>query len=209
MNQNALHKLASTDVVESKPTRRIVELPMRVFHSLMAMSFLGAYMTAESERFRLIHVSLGYTLFGLVIFRVIWGVIGPRQSRLSAMWRKMTCVQNLKQLVSASLAATALLTLGTSVLIGASGYVLYNEMTGEWMEEVHEFLGNFLLFLVMMHLSLIGYVSVSQTSQGLRPMWSGRKVGKGPDLAQSNHYIVAWLLSLCVIVFLWFQLTTA
>ena len=209
MDQNALHKLVSVANIESKPSRRIVELPMRVFHSLMALSFAGAYITAESERFRLMHVSLGYTLFGLVMFRLLWGFIGPRQSRLSGTWRKITSVQNLKQLISASLAATALLTLGASALIGASGYVLYNEMTGEWMEEVHELVGNFLLFLVIMHLSLIGLVSVSQTSQGLRPIWSGRKVGTGPDLAKSNHYIVAWLLSLCVIVFLWFQLTTA
>ena len=202
-----MHSLSSSEATEALPSRLIVELPMRVFHSLMALSFAVAYITAESDRFRIVHVSFGYALFGMVLFRLVWGFLGPRQSRLSGMWRKIKTVENIKQLISASLAGTALLTLGVSLLIGASGYVLYNEIAGEWMEEVHEFFGNFLLMLVMLHLGLIGLVTISKTTQGLRPMWSGRKSGKGPDLAKSNHYIVAMLLSLCVLVFFWFQST--
>ena len=81
MTHSTIHPLAtSPDVVA--PSRRIVELPMRLFHTIMAISFLGAYITAESERFRLLHMSLGYTLFALVIFRILWGILGPRQSRL-------------------------------------------------------------------------------------------------------------------------------
>ena len=83
MTNNTLNPLTSASEVIT-PSRRIVELPMRLFHTFMAISFAGAYITAESERFRLLHVSLGYTLFGLVVFRVLWGMMGPRQSRRSA-----------------------------------------------------------------------------------------------------------------------------
>jgi cytochrome b len=41
-------------------------VPVRVFHWLMVASFAGAYLTAESERWRLLHVTLGYTMAGLV-----------------------------------------------------------------------------------------------------------------------------------------------
>ena len=49
---------------------------MRVFHWLMVLSFAGAYLTAESERWRLLHVTLGYTMAGLVAFRILWGLVG-------------------------------------------------------------------------------------------------------------------------------------
>jgi cytochrome b len=182
-------------------------MPMRVFHSLMAFSFTGAYLTAEIERLRWVHISLGYTLFGLVVFRLIWGFLGPRQSRLAGTWRKLTAIQNFRQLMNASMAATALLTLCVAFFITASGYVFYIEMAGEWMEEIHEFFANFMLVLVLVHLSLIGILMATQNSQAIRPMWSGRKAGLGPHLAKSNHVIVATLLSLCVIAFLWFQFT--
>jgi len=207
MSLNILNLFSKSEVATAAPSRRIVEMPMRVFHSLMALSFTGAYLTAEIERFRLLHVSLGYTLFGLVIFRLIWGFLGPRQSRLTGTWRKLTAIQNLRQLMNASMAATALLTLSIALFITASGYVFYSEMAGEWMGEIHEFFGNFMLALVLVHLVLIGILKVTQHSQDIRPMWSGRKAGVGPDLAKSNHVTVASLLSLCVIAFLWFQLT--
>jgi len=207
MSLPILNLFSKSKEAESVPSRLIVELPMRVFHSLMALSFAGAYLTAEIERFRLVHISLGYTLFGLVVFRVIWGLIGPRQSRLASIWRKLKAIQNLHQLMNASMAATALLTLCVSFFITASGYVFYNEMAGEWMGEIHEFFGNCLLVLVLAHLSLIVILMLTKNSKGLRPMWSGQKAGLGPHLAKSNHLIVATLLSLCVIAFLWFQFT--
>ena len=53
-------------------TIRIWDLPTRLFHWLLAASFLGAFVTAESERWRLVHVTLGYTVGGLVLFRLLW-----------------------------------------------------------------------------------------------------------------------------------------
>lgn len=49
------------------------DAPVRVFHWLMVFSFAGACLSAESERWRLLHVGLGYTMAGLVVFRILWG----------------------------------------------------------------------------------------------------------------------------------------
>src|SRR3990167_1995804 len=63
----------------AKPARRrVVDAPTRVFHWLFALSFVGAYLTADGERWRLLHVTLGYTLAGLLAFRVLYGLFGPR-----------------------------------------------------------------------------------------------------------------------------------
>lgn len=225
MTNNTLNLLTSVSEAVT-PSRRIVELPMRLFHTFMAISFVGAYITAESERFRLLHVSLGYTLFGLVIFRVLWGMMGPRQSRLSAAWRKLEAIkefksdfqnfpesilswngQTLRKLGAVVLTAAAFSTLLVSVFIAITGYALYNEITGDWMSEIHEFFGNFLLMAVLLHIAVIGLLVVGKKAQGLRPMWSGRRVGAGPDVAKSNHLWVAMLFSVLVTSFLYFQLT--
>lgn len=53
------------------PSRRVVDAPTRAFHWLFALCFVGAYLTADSESWRLMHVTLGYTLAGLLVFRVL------------------------------------------------------------------------------------------------------------------------------------------
>ena len=55
-----------------KTSRILVwDLPLRVFHWLLAISFVGAFLTAESERVRDVHVVLGYTVLGLLAFRLL------------------------------------------------------------------------------------------------------------------------------------------
>ena len=63
------------------------DAPVRVFHWLLAASFIGAFVTAESERWRLLHVTLGYTVGGLVVFRLLWGLLGTRHARFAGFVR--------------------------------------------------------------------------------------------------------------------------
>lgn len=56
---------------------------MRLFHPLLALSFTGAWFSAERERWRLLHNTLGYTVGGLVAFRLVWGLVGTRHARFS------------------------------------------------------------------------------------------------------------------------------
>jgi cytochrome b len=60
---------------------RVWDLPVRVFHWLLAASFAGAHVVSESERLRGVHVILGYTTLGLIAFRVMWGFVGPAFAR--------------------------------------------------------------------------------------------------------------------------------
>jgi len=74
-------------MTESKTKILVWDAPVRVFHWLMVLSFAGAYLTAESERWRLVHVSLGYTMGGLVAFRILWGLLGTRHARFASFVR--------------------------------------------------------------------------------------------------------------------------
>src|SRR5664279_4256436 len=68
------------------------DAPLRVFHWLMALSFAGAYVTAESEHWLLVHLTLGYTLGGLVAFRILWGLMGTRYARFGSFIRGPSAV---------------------------------------------------------------------------------------------------------------------
>ena len=73
---------------EASPQKiRIWDAPVRVFHWLMVLCFAGAWLTAESERWRLVHVTLGYSMAGLVVFRLVWGLIGTRHARFASFVR--------------------------------------------------------------------------------------------------------------------------
>lgn len=194
------------------PTRRTVDAFTRTLHALLALSFVGAYVTAESEIFRWVHVNLGYTLAGLLLARVVWGVLGPRHARLSALWGKLSGLgvwlkglraghaswsqaQNLYMAVSVAL---LLVSIAPVVL---SGYVTYQEWMGDWMEEVHEFFGNFMLMAVFAHIGGVLALSFLRRRNLATPMLTGRVPGVGPDLIKRNHGLLALLLLTMVLSF--------
>jgi cytochrome b len=161
-----------------------VDAPTRVMHWLMVLSFLGAYLTADGERWRLLHVTLGYTLAGLLSFRVVWGLIGPRHARLSALGRKLQAMPQwlagLKSgTINVRLGQNLLLSLSVVMLLGLiapltlSGYGTYNEWAGEWLEDVHEFFGNALLAVVLAHVALIAALSLLRRKNQVTPHADG------------------------------------
>jgi len=60
------------------------DVPTRVFHWLLAASFAGAFITADSEKWRDVHVALGYIMVALIAFRVVWGFVGTHYARFSS-----------------------------------------------------------------------------------------------------------------------------
>jgi len=201
-------------------SRRTVDAPTRVFHGLLALSFLGAYLTADGERWRLVHVTLGYTMAGLLTFRVLWGLLGPRHARLSHLARKLQglpgWLQGLKagapnarlgQNLAMTLAITAVLALILPLTL--SGYGVYQEWTGEWLEDVHEFFGNAMLLLVLAHVALVVGLSLWRRHNLVAPMLTGRVAGPGPDLARASHGLVAVLLLAAVLAFWGWQWRSA
>ena len=145
-------------------TRRVTDAPTRMFHWLFALSFAGAYLTGDGERWRLVHVILGYTMAGLLVFRLLYGLVGPAPVRLSVLWRKLAGVPGwLSGVAQGQVFSLAWWRQGGAVAMGAaiagillvamplllSGYATYDEWGGEWLEEVHELFANLVLMLVL------------------------------------------------------------
>jgi cytochrome b len=197
----------------SKPGILVWDLPLRVFHWLLAASFAGAFLTAESERWRDIHVMLGYTTLALVAFRVVWGFVGTRWARFASFsLRPSRVVAYLRSLLTpapthytghnpaGSWAILALL--GFTVAVGASGLGIYNAAGGKWMEHLHEFLANAMLAIVAVHVVGVIAGSLLHRENLARAMVTGYKAGPASDGIKAPRRIVAALL-LAVMVGLW------
>ena len=52
--------------VSPEPRVLVWDAPVRVFHWLLALSFAGAYLSAEADGWRWLHISLGYTVAALL-----------------------------------------------------------------------------------------------------------------------------------------------
>jgi len=210
---------------DSRPARAargrlVTDAPMRMFHWLFALSFAGAYLTAESEHWRALHVALGYTLAGLLLFRILYGLIGPRHAGLAAMWRRLGSAPawlrslrhsrslaaiNWRQGQNLLMAMAVAALLLTVVPLTLSGYATYEEWggrrVGESLEEVHEFFADAFLGVVLLHLALIAALSVLRRKNQALPMLSGRVDGPGPDLVRHDRRWLAAALLIGAIAF--------
>ena len=202
------------------PSRRTVDAPTRAFHWLMALCFAGAYATADGERWRLVHVTLGYSLVGLLGFRVVWGLIGPKPARWGTWWGKLQALPGLiGQMRRGQWPATGVQNLGmtlaivgmllTLALTTATGWISDQAFTGEWMADGHEFAGNLALTLVLGHIAAVLGLSVLRRRNLALPMLTGRAPGRGPDLVRRNGGWLAALLLVAVLGFWAWQWQTA
>ncbi len=196
----------------NNPRVLVWDLPTRVFHWLLALSFVGAFATADSERLRDVHVILGYTMLGLVAFRLLWGVIGTRYARFrSFAFGPRSVIAYLKSLFTrdpqhhtghnpaGSWAILALLAL--TVLAGATGYATYNDIGGGWLEDMHEATASALLAVVLVHVAGVLVSSFLHRENLVRSMVSGYKAGKPTGGIRHKHRIVGVLMLLAVVGF--------
>ena len=151
-------------------------LPTRIFHTLLVLFTLGAYITAEWDDLLTLHVSLGASLGILLLYRVIWGVIGPKYSLFSDFNLNITALKEYlfslfdpkKKYIGHNPAAsyamvsiiivmlllviTGLLTYGAQENRGIFAFLhdtFFKDM--ELFEEIHEFFGAVLWFLIAAH----------------------------------------------------------
>lgn len=76
--------------------RLVWDLPLRVFHWLLVLSIAASWYTAENSgeflewgkgddalliSYTEIHFWLGYWALGMMVFRLLWGIVGPKHAR--------------------------------------------------------------------------------------------------------------------------------
>ena len=196
------------------------DAPVRLFHWLMVFSFAGAYLTAESEHWRLVHVTLGYTMAGLVGFRIVWGLVGTHHARFANFVRGPAAVLRYLSSIgrgqpehfaghnpAGALAILALL--GLTLAVAGSGWGVFNDMGGEWFEEAHEVVANLMLVVVGVHVLGVVISSRLHRENLVGAMVTGYKSGQAGESIRRTWAAVAVVMLIAVAGFWWLQWNSA
>ena len=135
-------------------------------------------------------MTLGYTMLGLIAFRILWGLVGPRHARFASFVRGPAAVARyLRSLLAGrpehhlghnpagAVAIVALLAVALAAI--GSGWAVYNDFGGHWLEESHEFLAGAMLAVVGVHLAGVAVASWVHRENLVRAMLTGRKDAPG------------------------------
>jgi cytochrome b len=179
--------------------------PVRLGHWLMVGGFCLAWLTSDSETFRLVHVIAGATVLGVATFRLPWGFIGSRYARFVDFVRGPAKVKDylfsLLRLQPAhhvghnpagGWAIVTLLALG--ILTGLAGWAIYNDIGGHWLEDLHEGLATAMLTVVIVHIAGVVSGSLLHGENLVRTMVNGRKQGSVEEAIPSARPLAAFLL---------------
>ena len=145
------------------------------------------------------HEWSGVAILVLIVFRLVWGFIGGRQSRFSAFVRGPKAVLRyasallsrqskpyighnplggwsiLAMLTSLSIQAGTGLFANDDILTEGPLYHLVSKETSDWLTAVHHLNQNIIAFLVGIHLVAIIFHLVVKRENLIRPMFTGRK----------------------------------
>ena len=184
--------------------------PVRLGHWLMVGGFIVAWLTSESETFRLLHVISGATVLAVATFRLPWGFIGSRYARFVDFVRGPRAVKDyaagLLKLepahhVGHNPAGGWAIVLG--ILTGLSGWANYNEIGGDFLEELHEGLAVTMLTVVFIHIAGVLSGSLMHGENLVRAMLNGRKLGMPGEAIRSARPLAGALLLVWVAVAGW------
>lgn len=185
---------------ESQPTIKVWDILVRIFHWSLVILFFTAYLS-EGEPMTL-HSWAGYGIGMLIVFRLVWGLIGTRYARFSNfVTRPATSAHYLKQALlgrakryighnpaGAAMILALLASLTLTIVTGMSllategdGPLATTFLAGlpeDPLEEVHEFFANSTLFLVFIHVAGVLLASFQHRENLVRAMIHGYKAAR-------------------------------
>lgn len=188
------------------------DVPTRVFHWLLVLSFTGAYVTAESERYRDIHVVLGYTVLALLAFRMLWGFFGTRYAQFrSFLFKPGEIIAYVLSLLKGKPAhyvghnpagsVAIWLLLGLGISSGVTGIMAFQDVGGDMVEELHEFASNAMLAVVLVHIAGVIVSSVMHRENLVRAMITGFKSAKPTDAITRSYRWLGVIILAAVLAF--------
>jgi cytochrome b len=173
---------------------------VRLGHWVLVVSFIVAYASAESERWRLVHVSSGCLVFAAVVMRVVWGVIGTHHARfvsfISAPKRAITYLKSLAtprpehhtgHNPAGGWAVVGLL--GLSLLASITGWMAYNNVGGAKLGQWHELASNLALALVIVHVAAVVISSYLHKENLWMAMLTGFRQGQLSERIQDVGFM--------------------
>jgi cytochrome b len=216
---------------KNRPGRLVWDLPLRAFHWLFAATMLALWATAHlGFSWMKWHFWLGYWMMGLVIFRIIWGLVGPRHARfknflkgpavVAGYLRRFATRESVRSVghnpLGALMVLAMMLLAAIQVVTGlfasddiawSGPYVgLVSEDTASLLTRLHDVNFNLIEALVALHVAAILYYALAKGDNLVPPMWNGRKhaniVPADQAIASSELWKAAIVIAIsCGVVF--------
>lgn len=197
----------------SKVKILVWDAPTRVFHWLLAGCFAGAYLTSDFDRLLGVHLALGYTMLGLVVFRLAWGLIGTRYARFANFIRGPKDVARYAgHLLSFKAehpvghnplgSVSIVLMLLSTLVIVLSGW-MYVSGGPKLIKEFHEGAAAFMLAVVVVHVAGVLFASLMERQNLARSMLNGYKLGRAEQAIRWTWWPVAIVLLAGTLGFWW------
>lgn len=181
---------------------RIWDLPTRAFHILLVLCVVGLVVTGEVGGSAMpFHFWLGYAVFALVLFRLVWGFVGghwsrfahfvPTPSRLMGYVKSVHLKRPMHSVGHNPLGALSVLGMLCLLFLQViSGLMSDDEIanTGPWVAlipsewvgwatEYHTEIGKlFLILLICLHVATVLYYKHFKRDDLITPMLTGDKV---------------------------------
>jgi cytochrome b len=159
---------------------KVWDLPTRLFHWLLVLTFITLYATAKTDNMQW-HMQVGYFMLSLLLFRLVWGLVGGYWSRfIQFIYSPSSIIRYLKHQerpehkalghnpMGALSVGAVLFFLAFQVFSGLSSSddiffegPLTQYLSGDWVEwltDYHHDIGQILLLvLIGLHLCAIVY----------------------------------------------------
>jgi cytochrome b len=195
------------------------DLPVRLFHWLLVLLFATSWLTAELALMEL-HFWAGYGIATLLLFRLGWGIVGPRYARFTSfiagprrVWRYLRhwaagSVEDTPGHTPAGgwMILVLLALLGAQVATGMLNshdgldagpwYWAASRATRELAHSWHPRLFDLLLVFAATHVLAVLAYRLSPGTDLIGPMFTGRKLTSGPAIPGSRLPLAALLLML-------------
>ena len=180
---------------------RVWDWPVRVFHwsvvTLLIISWISAEIGGNAMQY---HLWSGYAMLSLVLFRIVWGLVGSETARFSqflrgpgvvlayarTLFKPGYCARPGHNPLGGWSVAALLLTLIFQTTTGLFSnddianegplYHLVSKATSDLVSQLHAGSFNVLLTLVLLHIAAIIFYRVKHRENLLKPMLTGVKV---------------------------------
>ena len=185
----------TTEVVEAPALRPVWDLPTRLFHWLLTALIAFSWWSAETGQIEW-HIWSGFAILTLLIFRLLWGLVGSSTARVATFVRGPGALRDyVRDHQTWRLAghnplgalSVIVLLLATAVQV-ALGLVAVDEdglnegplarlvslETSERARNLHADMFDVLLFLIVLHVAAIIFYRLLLGRKLTGPMISGR-----------------------------------
>ena len=209
------------------------DLPVRLFHWLLVISLIASWYTSDGERDLIeYHLYTGYFILGLLLFRIIWGVIGtkyalfsqfiPTPKKLKSYLQGNTQKQDDNTIGHNPLGALMVVFMLSLILsqvisglfmnddIFTSGpyYESVSSSTQQFMSFIHHNVFDVIVAVSLVHISAAFYYLFVKKSNLISPMITGFKRSNKAETSgiKSSKLILSLVVIVVIMLFLYWLL---